>query len=657
MADSCAQYVSTDDLKAAKESILHIEHVATSKDANGNPALVVTDPIRGVGYTNATLDGLFSDLGFKPVNGSFEDGGTLANRWDVLLYETNGSFYQWMGEIPVGGLVVAAGSSPFDSSGGLLPGWIDRSDLTLRSDLKLTTGAGLSGFDPGLNYPTQTVGAFLKVALSNLQKNIIFATADAGIPNDGSDVSAQVSTFLNANKGKFIVFDSGTYMFAGVVLSGTGWEGTTICFKGTHLLSPNPASSGPWSGLVISEGVQDLTLYYRGNGNRTAQPDQEHHFNLVYEGCKNIRTITAEISEVRGDGIYVNRNPSTFTNSSNLYFGYVHVYNSSLDGRNGMSVVSCDGGHVDYFRSDNVGAVVGGFQQPGGFDIEPNVDAGFTFLVRSFTVDYALAVNSGSIGIVGKTVNGYLVRDCHIKQAHIRNSGGSLRVQGCRDSSVTGTVENTSSVASYISEALRCKLDVTAINCTFAAYVGHTGDVSDCSIKVVAGGITNSGVAVGNATKTQFDIDIQSFNTATTSNFIGLWARNIGNISGAQWRDCTFKLNCPAGSGAIKAMEYFTGASAGDVTFNGVNSMVSGSCFSGYSTFGAVTGMLGQYLRKDQNITGLNIIDTQTLTSGSFRAGDIVIRTSLSGTVYGYYRATTGSSHVIGTDWRALNVT
>lgn len=145
MADSCAQYVSTDDLKAAKESILHIEHVATSKDANGNPALVVTDPIRGVGYTNATLDGLFSDIGFKPVNGSFEDGGTLVNRWDVLLYETNGAFYQWAGTIPVGGLVVPAGSSPFDSGGNLLPGWVDQTDLTLRSQLKNKDGESLVG--------------------------------------------------------------------------------------------------------------------------------------------------------------------------------------------------------------------------------------------------------------------------------------------------------------------------------------------------------------------------------------------------------------------------------------------------------------------------------------------------------------------------------
>lgn len=132
MADSCAQYVNADDLKAAKESILHIEHVATSKDANGDHALSVSDPIRGQNYTNTTLDGLFADIGFKPVNGSFEDGGELKNRWNVLLYETNGSFYQWLGTLPH---TVPPGSSPFDSSGQLIAGWVNQTDLTLRTQL------------------------------------------------------------------------------------------------------------------------------------------------------------------------------------------------------------------------------------------------------------------------------------------------------------------------------------------------------------------------------------------------------------------------------------------------------------------------------------------------------------------------------------------
>jgi len=122
MADSCGDYISADDLKAGKQSILHIEHVATSKDSQGNPVLSVTDTIRGNEVTNTTLDGLFANIGFRPVNGSFEDGGTIINRWDVLLYKANGSYYQWSGTLPK---TVAPGSTPTAETG-----WIDRTDLT-----------------------------------------------------------------------------------------------------------------------------------------------------------------------------------------------------------------------------------------------------------------------------------------------------------------------------------------------------------------------------------------------------------------------------------------------------------------------------------------------------------------------------------------------
>lgn len=163
MADSCAQYVSADDLKAAKESILHIEHVATSKDANGNAALVVTDPIRGNDVTNTTLDGLFSDIGFKPADGSFEAGGTINHRWETLLYQADGQYYQWMGPLPK---VVPAGSTPATTGGVDATHWVNQSDLTLRTDLAATTGAGLVGFNSASSYPTGTIGNFVDSAVN-----------------------------------------------------------------------------------------------------------------------------------------------------------------------------------------------------------------------------------------------------------------------------------------------------------------------------------------------------------------------------------------------------------------------------------------------------------------------------------------------------------
>ncbi|MCZ9287034.1 hypothetical protein OM258_17935 [Escherichia albertii] len=124
---NCNDYISADDLKTGKQAILHIEHVAKSRDANGNHSAEVTDEIRGEQITNPTLDGFFSSITLKPVDGSFEDGGVLRHRWETLLYKTNRSFYQWLGDLPK---TVPAGSSPFDESGQLIMGWRDATDLS-----------------------------------------------------------------------------------------------------------------------------------------------------------------------------------------------------------------------------------------------------------------------------------------------------------------------------------------------------------------------------------------------------------------------------------------------------------------------------------------------------------------------------------------------
>lgn len=230
------------------------------------------------GVQHYTIEGLkqlvlqqIYNLGWN-LKGTFQGGGTVTAAGDLLQDTSTWIWYRWddLSSLPK---TVPAGSTP-SSAGGTGPGkWqpVDVADV-LRKDLAKPSGAGLSGYDATVSYPANTVGA----ELNNRRKNMVFATADAGIPNDGSDVSTQVSTFLNANKGKFIVFDSGTYMFAGVVLSGTGWEGTTIYFKGKHLLKPdttgtNTPGYGAFIGLIIPKDVNGLTLYYRGDGNRTLQ--------------------------------------------------------------------------------------------------------------------------------------------------------------------------------------------------------------------------------------------------------------------------------------------------------------------------------------------------------------------------------------------------
>jgi hypothetical protein len=137
---NCNDYISADDLKTGKQAILHIEHVAKSRDANGNHALNVTDTIRGQSVTNKTLDGLehlyetaISQVGYITLK-SFQLGAQLPNNEltlpnQVLQDETNGEYYRWDGAFPKS---VPPGSTP-DSTGGVGSGaWLSVGDAVLR---------------------------------------------------------------------------------------------------------------------------------------------------------------------------------------------------------------------------------------------------------------------------------------------------------------------------------------------------------------------------------------------------------------------------------------------------------------------------------------------------------------------------------------------
>lgn len=82
---------------------------------------------------------------------SFESGNTIINPNDVLLWENNGEYYRWDGEIPK---VVSAGSTP-DSAGGIGDGkWKSIGDNSLRTELKEGNGS-LIGVGNGITLDTK----------------------------------------------------------------------------------------------------------------------------------------------------------------------------------------------------------------------------------------------------------------------------------------------------------------------------------------------------------------------------------------------------------------------------------------------------------------------------------------------------------------------
>ena len=561
------------------------------------------------------------------------------------------------------------------SSGAGMIGALDESGSSSTVQLELNkrptltklaqaTSAALIGTSSGgnvqsdLNLKASTVYVDSQISglvtKSCLQGNLIFATADAGIPNDGSDVSSQVSTFLNANKGKFIVFDSGTYMFAGVVLSGTGWEGTTIYFKGKHLLNPdttgtNTPGYGAFIGIVVTKDVNGLVLHYRGDGNRTLQYDREHIFNVAVLGATNINIPYFKCDEIRGDGLYVNLpDQNTASNyPTNIIIGNVFGRNTAQDGRNLVSIVSCLGGSIANFRSENIGGTVGGVTQPGGLDIEPNANT--QCLIRDFTVHNAEVINAGLVGIgfMSDPTLPPKIQNCHILKSVIRGTGAP-RMFGTIGCSIAMDSIGLNNNGLMIEGAQNSTATLNINGCYNGVMIGTTTTCTNCKVTAYISNIRNAGVLVAQAEYLSVDVSISNF-TDSTSNNIGVWLRNLNEVATCIQRSNEFKVICPASSAAKKCMDLYTSTNA--ITFAG-ESIIRSSSFIGYSDFATVLGAAGRYLTKEGRIPGLTANLAGVPSNGTWKKGDFVFYSNPSTTnkFYGFYRITDGSSNVNGTD-------
>lgn len=74
-------------------------------------------------------------MGWTPASGSFQAGGTITDRNQTLYDEVSHAFFAWGGEIPIGGYVVLAGSTPETAGGVGVGAWADKTDLMLRNEL------------------------------------------------------------------------------------------------------------------------------------------------------------------------------------------------------------------------------------------------------------------------------------------------------------------------------------------------------------------------------------------------------------------------------------------------------------------------------------------------------------------------------------------
>src|SRR2546426_9033138 len=255
----------------------------------------------------------------------------------------------------------------------------------------------------------------------------VFNARAFGAKGDGvTDDTAAIQAMIDVGKGKTVMIPDGTFIHAGVLLSGAAYNGTTIvCYGELKLRARVGAETtvgGAFVGLMIKD-CDNVTLYYRGHGNRTNQTDNEHCHLVGIAGATNFHAPIFHAREVRGDGLYVSQSDwsSRSTLPSHLVLGQIIVTNSADDGRNAITVISVDGMVIDSLVSHQVGGVLAGRQMPGGFDIEPN--AAYQ-TVNDLVVNNLHVTSAGAMGFSfhGVAVTNDTVRDWNISRITIANA-------------------------------------------------------------------------------------------------------------------------------------------------------------------------------------------------------------------------------------------
>lgn len=215
------------------------------------PVLMTTNPATDPNWTlwsavtlNAatyeTQKRLAAEAGLNMV-GSFLLGGTVTNVGDVVFYETDGKYYGWGGSLPK---VVPAGSTP-ETSGGIGAGaWADRTDDSLRDEIR------------------ETVFQNMKRSYAETGLNMVDGSFEAG----GTLVNAN-DVLLQERTGKAF---SGP---AGTVAAGTNPASGGFVDKSGGLLRHELATSNGATKVGTSDGgsVQDFIDYFKvGSLNNTS---------------------------------------------------------------------------------------------------------------------------------------------------------------------------------------------------------------------------------------------------------------------------------------------------------------------------------------------------------------------------------------------------
>lgn len=513
--------------------------------------------------------------------------------------------------------------------------------------------------------------------------NYVDAVADGRIPTDGvTDVSAQVQAWIDANKGKHLIFPAGyQYKMAGVKLDGSSYDGTRITFLGELLLAPSTSSGaatfgGQWQGLLL-RGCDNIEVIFRGHGNRANQHAYEHQNLLAIAGATNIRIPYFYGREVRADGL--NLNSLTYSTESQLPIGItigdLICENTADDGRNAISVVCGTDISVKSVRSKNVGGQIGAFWMPGGVDIEPN-----------YNWNQCRRIQFGSVNVIGAGTANFAVQGVTDYDVTSDIYCNSLSVTNTKAADIVGSNGGAASCTAHGSLLIRSSKRVTIADFQ-SVHTNAYGDavaiteVDQVTVKGVAkhvrhgaqiGALPVGGTTIMDVAKSDIDIRFDD---------VCRWGFNIGHITDTKIRgqvtspvsgiyDTSLfavvanKVNNsqPALRSAISVDVPYSAtwvrAYRNDASYpQAFTDCVVRDCI--VPGYGSLLGAGELQLLRD-NVLG--VTDSVAMPNGGTWVASQFIRkrtpTVASGKVHlGWARLTTGTGNVLDTDWSAVYAT
>lgn len=666
---------------------------------------------------NEALRRSYAEAGYDLIGGFGDTGLIVDEAMDVVLWEPTGVAYAYIGILPH---TIGAGESPvgnplwvakdatilrsdisvggsFAISGAVTAAASNLRSITPSDGLRLLClghsavrdgGEGIFQYDSSLPKTMHDGGWFISPTVpAQALAGFILGTGETVPTGNGvwvrigvtgkphrlreygisgsDDDSAAMSAFMQKLAGKKWLIDSTPAVF-NVGMTGAAYNGTEIRFapgcaiKNKSIVLADAGLFGTRAAFYIKD-VDGVSGDWYGDGNRLGQPDAENCHNLAIYGAKNIDFEVFRVKELRGDGCYISQSnaQSSSTNPSNINFGDFYAYNSVDDGRNGLSIIAGDFITAGKFRSINVGGVVGGVRQPGGFDIEPNLEYQTVSNVKIGSI-YVDTVGSNGLTILGKgtsPVTGNVTDvDFGNYTVIIRNSYGTLacavcishaeNVRGKGSANYKGAIA-TQNVGLIVDAASRVDIEHVSYNCAYGAELAHKNRVVESNIKVTTHDYKVSGVVIGAVAGCNIDV-VARRSQATAGVPVAFYTEYVTK----QASNCVFNIVAPFGRTATT--KGVINDPAGAITFQSCKLIGD---LAGYSSFDNAINGCGAGLKR-ADVLGINWANSLP-TNGTWNRGDFVSREGptppvSNKLVTGWLRLTNGNTHVLNVDWAQL---